>query len=350
MGHRPWATPVLHRLRSDLQLTLISVFGACAIVGIPPFAVYRFVTGNYVAGVFDSTLVAVIATVVVYAWKSASTNRPAFILALIISTGATTSGLLLGPSGLFWMYAVLMANFFLTDRIKATILSVVSLGILVAHGKAFESVAHMASFLATGLIVGVMAFIVAYRFELQREQLEELAIQDPLTGVHNRRAMEHELEIAVEAHKRTGANFGIAMVDLDHFKRVNDQYGHSAGDRVLVAFANLLRRSTRAVDRVFRFGGEEFVLLLPVEHSDGLRLASEDLRMTIAAQLRHPGGALTGSLGCAMLMADESWQSWLARADAALYRAKQGGRDRVVVDGHSDVADAPVLTKSRTIS
>jgi diguanylate cyclase (GGDEF)-like protein len=338
---------VLHRLRTDLQLTLITVFGACALVGVPPFAIYRFLSGDRVAGFFDLALVAVIAAVVVYAWRSADTRRPALVLVFINTIGATASGLLLGPSGLFWMYAVLASNFFLTDRLKATLLSATALAILVVHGKSFESGVHMASFLVTAVIVSVMSLIVAYRFAWQRQQLEELAIQDPLTGVHNRRAMEHELEIAVEAHKRTGGNFGLVMVDLDHFKMVNDQYGHSAGDRVLIAFANLIRRSTRAVDRMFRFGGEEFVLLLPVPHVGGLRLAAENLRLKIAAELRHPGGRVTGSLGCAMLMAGESWQSWLARADAALYRAKQGGRDRVVIDGHTDVADAPILTMSK---
>lgn len=331
---------MLRRLRSDLPLTLITVFGACALVGIPPFAVYRFMSGDVLTGVFDLVLVLTISLVLVHAWTAKDTRSAALALVLINTTGAVASGVLLGASGLYWMYAVLMSNFFLTDRRKATIIAVLALTILVAHGKSFSSVPHLATYIATCIVCCVMAFIVAYRYELQREQLQELSIQDPLTGIYNRRAMEQELAIAVETARRSGAKFGLLMVDLDHFKAVNDRFGHDAGDHVLVAFASLVRQSTRAADRAFRYGGEEFVVLLAGTPLTGLKLAAENLRQKVAAELRHEGGAITASIGGAMLQPGEAWQDWLHRADAMLYVAKQSGRNRVVIDGLDGATDA----------
>ena len=331
---------MLHRLRSDFHLTIITLFGGCAVFGILPFAIYRFISGNVIAGAVDAFLVLSISTAVVYAWRTGDTKRPGIFLSVVNTSGAMLVAAILGVPGLLWMYATLLANFFIVSRGLATILSAAALAILALHGKAFESRPQMVSFLATAALVSLFASIFAYRTETQRLQLELLATHDPLTGLHNRRAMEQELQIAIEVHKRDSMSFGLVMLDLDHFKRVNDQYGHNAGDRVLVAFADLIRQFTRKVDRIFRFGGEEFVLLLPSVEIAGLRAVTANLRRNIAAELRGPGGPVTISLGAAALNVNEDWHSWLKRADAALYRAKESGRDRAVVDGIEGVEAA----------
>ena len=331
---------MLYRLRTDFQLTIITMFGGCAVFGILPFAVYRFLSGNPIAGVVDTFLVLSISGAVVYAWRTGDTKRPGIFLATVNTSGSVLVAAILGVPGLLWMYTTLLANFFIVSRRLATILTAASLAILALHGKAFQSRSQMVSFLATASLVSLFAFIFAYRTETQRLQLEALATHDPLTGLHNRRAMEQELQIAIEVHKRNHVSFGLVMLDLDHFKRVNDQYGHDAGDRVLVAFADLIRKFTRKVDRVFRFGGEEFILLLPSVEILGLQTATANLRGNIAAELRGPGGPVTISLGAAVLNENEDWHSWLHRADSALYRAKESGRDRVVVDGAGDSGGA----------
>jgi len=182
------------------------------------------------------------------------------------------------------------------------------------------------------LVVSLFAFTFAARTETQRVRLESLATRDPLTGTENRRAMEEELLLAVESAARSGAAYAVVMLDLDFFKRINDQHGHDAGDRVLIAFADLVRHNTRKLDRLFRFGGEEFVLLLPGADPSALQRVTEQLRQRIAMELVGPGGPVTCSLGAAALLPGEGWPDWLARADAALYRAKQGGRNRVEID------------------
>ena len=295
--------------------------------------IYRLLTGTIVIGLIDAVLVLGISTAVIYAWRSGNTRRPGLFMVIIDTAGAIASSSIHGEAGRTWMYVALLSNFFLVDRRVAALFSALALLVLAVHGKSFETTPQMLSFLITAALVSLFAFIFAARTETQRLQLEVLATRDPLTGVDNRRAMERELQMAVETHKRNQTTFGLVMLDLDHFKRVNDQYGHDAGDRVLIAFADLLQKSTRKIDRLFRFGGEEFVLLLPGTDAAGLQIVTTNLLGRIAEELRGPAGPVTSSMGAATLKLDEDWHHWLARADAALYRAKEGGRNRAVIDG-----------------
>lgn len=323
---------MLHRLRTDFQLAIITLFGACAVFGILPLAVYRFLTGELLVGVVDTVLVSLIAVGVGYAWRTGDTRRPGVVVVVVTTVGGVMVTTLLGVEGLFWMYAVILANFLLVGRLLAVSLTAVALVALVAHGAAFDDFPQSISFLLSALVVSLFAFTFAARTETQRIRLESLASRDPLTGTDNRRAMEHELSLAVESAARSGAEYAVVMLDLDYFKRVNDQHGHEAGDQVLIAFADLVRRNTRKLDRLFRFGGEEFVLLLPGADARALQRVTEQLRVRIATELVGPGGPVTCSMGAAVLLAGERWPAWLARADAALFRAKQGGRNRVEID------------------
>lgn len=335
---------MFYRLRTDFQLAIITLFGACAVFGILPLAVYRLVSGQVLVGVLDVLLVTAITGGVVYAWRSGDTRRCGLALVFVTTLGATAVAMLLGVDGVFWIYPTAMANFFLVGRRLAVGLTLAALLALVIHGGAFQSVAQSFSFLLSAAVVSLFAFIFAARTDTQRVQLESLATRDWLTGANNRQAMEHELQMAVHANLRSPATYGLMMLDLDHFKRINDQHGHDAGDRVLVAFAELMRKSTRKVDRLFRFGGEEFVLLLPGAGVAELHKATVNLMERIRAELKSPAGAVTCSIGAAALLPGEEWPLWLARADAAMYRAKQGGRNRVEIDqGEHPPAPVPAL-------
>ncbi len=260
---------------------------------------------------------------------------------LIYSSGAIASAVLLGVVGLFWMYATILANFFLVSRRTAVTVTAVSLIILVAAGKGFENTPQIFSFVATTGLVSTLAFILANRTEAQRVELELLATRDALTGIYNRRAMTRELSIAVEANKRHSSlaeqatrqtsPISLIIFDLDNFKHINDERGHAEGDRVLVIFTLLISQCTRRIDHFFRYGGEEFVLLLPGVGMTELSVIAEKLRLKISSELRSAGEVITVSLGAAELRRDEGWQDWLRRADAALYAAKSSGRNCTVV-------------------
>ncbi|WP_324733756.1 GGDEF domain-containing protein [Pseudomonas paeninsulae] len=329
---------LLKRLRNDFQLSIITLMSLFGIMGISPYAVYRLAEGNYLVSAADTTIVFSTVCAVLYAWRTGDTVKPGIYLAIIFSLGATLIAINLGVNGLFWIYPLILFNFFMVSPGKAMVATVLVLSTLVGYallvpGTIFESSYQMMSFLVTGLLASVMTFIFAYRTRSQRDQLQILAIQDPLTGARNRRAMNEELKIAVSTHRRHGNSYGALVMDLDHFKQINDRFGHQAGDQVLVAFVDLIKCCSRQEDRLFRFGGEEFLLLLPNTDERGLKTASTHLQQQIAQSLPGPGGPVTVSIGGAILRDDEHWESWLERADQCLYQAKSAGRNRTIIDG-----------------
>ncbi|MCB9507413.1 MAG: GGDEF domain-containing protein [Myxococcales bacterium] len=174
-----------------------------------------------------------------------------------------------------------------------------------------------------------------------RARLEELIRVDPLTGLPNRVALEQQLDSFV-ARARESSPLGVVIVDLDHFKRLNDTHGHLAGDDALAAAASAIAATARTADVVARLGGEEFVVAAPMTGVDGARQLAERVRAAIA-DLKVVDGTvgLRASCGVATWRDGDSAAAMLARADSALRIAKRSGRDRVVVD--VDVADNELL-------
>lgn len=174
--------------------------------------------------------------------------------------------------------------------------------------------------------------IVAARTEELVEKnrlLEVLAVTDKLTGLYNRRKLDEVLDEELARARRYEVDLSIIMLDIDHFKRVNDTYGHGVGDEVLAALATLLHTHSRESDALVRLGGEEFVVVCRHSNAQQSLCAATKLREAIAAH-QFPGvGPVTASFGLATFRTDDTVASLLARADAGLYRAKTGGRNRV---------------------
>ena len=182
---------------------------------------------------------------------------------------------------------------------------------------------------------------------LMNARLQQLAITDPLTGLFNRRALEQALEQEVTRQKRSRRPFSLMMIDVDHFKMLNDAHGHATGDVVLKGIADAIQQTLRASDIVARVGGEEFVVLLldtELPHAD---TAADKVRLSVREQTfdggsTQPGGRVTVSVGVA------SWprhgdtaEAVLAAADKALYAAKAAGRDRVRSAAEDVATDEP---------
>ena len=171
-------------------------------------------------------------------------------------------------------------------------------------------------------------------FANQERKLALLARTDGLTGLDNRREFDIELAEHLARAKRFGGKVGLLMIDIDHFKAFNDRFGHQGGDLALRAIAVALVATLRDVDRPFRYGGEEFAVILPASDPEGARLTAERLRGRIAERViglaEGRKGNVTVSIGVAVYPdTDGGPESLVAAADAALYRAKEEGRDRV---------------------
>jgi diguanylate cyclase (GGDEF)-like protein len=182
------------------------------------------------------------------------------------------------------------------------------------------------------LITFVLGYIVVMRLV---RRLEHLSHHDALTGLLNRRAIEYLLDREDQRLQRFGDPVSVLLVDIDHFKRINDRLGHAAGDAVLCAVSRTLQAKAREVDRVARYGGEEFCILLPHTVDEGATQAAERLREAVN-QIDIPWGdehiavSISTGLACAT-EPGEKLQALLKRADEALYQAKAEGRNRVVM-------------------
>ena len=184
-----------------------------------------------------------------------------------------------------------------------------------------------------GLVFSILLYsvgIVLMVSERLRAELEHLATRDSLTGALNRRQMKESFETELLRCHRQHRDMGLLLIDLDHFKTINDTYGHQTGDQVLVDFVAGLNGLLRQSDQVARFGGEEFAVLLPDTSPQEALAAAERIRAACAAPKNGP--SCTVSLGVTHNLADtDTLDTMLARADAALYRAKAKGRNQVEV-------------------
>ena len=207
-------------------------------------------------------------------------------------------------------------------------------GFVITRGK---------KFLGTGLTSDVMAAILtierrqAKELAKTNERLHELTITDPLTGLHNRRHFDDVMDAELRRAQRDRQSVGLIMLDIDHFKKLNDKLGHQAGDETLRKVAGALQSCLRRPsDYCFRIGGEEFAVMAMDASTESISALAEKLRSKIE-ELRlpnpdHPLGMVTISAGAALSIPNsENTSQLFARADKAMYRAKSSGRNRVVL-------------------
>ncbi len=187
------------------------------------------------------------------------------------------------------------------------------------------------------------SLVYPLRNGLRYQEAVRSALTDALTGAGNRISLENVMNREFDLASRYDQPLSILMLDLDHFKRINDTYGHAAGDYVLKTVAKTLRAASRGVDMTFRYGGEEFVVLLNKTDMTGATITAERLRSTIAGlSIIHDGKEIpvTISVGVAALHKQETVHQFMERADRALYSAKRNGRNQVMM---ADPAAGPVL-------
>ena len=165
------------------------------------------------------------------------------------------------------------------------------------------------------------------------EKLQRLAITDGLTKLHNSRSFYSQLEVEVDRFNRYKHPLSLLLLDIDHFKEYNDNYGHLEGDKVLVRISQLIKACLRKLDTAYRYGGEEFTVILPETSGEEAVLVAERIRKTIQTEKFKPESAkelgITISIGVAQYAAEEQLSTFIQRADKAMYQSKQQGRNRV---------------------
>lgn len=315
------ANDILAEYRDHILLRLTQL----SLVLLVPFALDNLLRGRTLTGCATLTVMGIL---------TVNARRPPLISATWLSAPILASLLtaisLQGVAGLFWLYPALLLFFLVLDRHQALKVDL-ALIILVMPWSWFHlgwdlTTRALASALLTVLMISVFLSVVA----LLQARLQELALVDPLTGAYNRRHLEVCLRGAVERMRRYQTPCTLLALDIDHFKRINDELGHDAGDQVLRAVVELLTGRLRQIDLVFRTGGEEFVVLLGDTELPDAVLVAEELRRSVANSRLLADWRVTVSAGVASLEVSEECESWLKRGDLSLYRAKRSGRNRVV--------------------
>lgn len=306
---------------------------ACGAALLLPLAVYDFLHGRAIVGVILVCIVAMLAT---DAYALHRREPPPFPFAFLMIPAYAGVGIALatqGMQGALWSYPVVFLAFFVLPQRSANAIAIAlaTMGtMLLAMSQDAGTVwRYVLSMAFCFIVINVMLNIVT---SLQARLLRE-TITDSLTGAFNRRHLDAMLAEAVERHRRTGAPASMMLMDIDHFKGINDRYGHGTGDDALKGLVALVRSRRRKLDMLFRQGGEEFVLLLPGTPVAEARRLAEALRESIAHATIVRGETVTVSIGVGEVQARDHADSWLLRVDQALYRAKEEGRNRVIAVG-----------------
>ena len=305
------------------------ILSAVSAVLLLPFIVNHLLAQRYALGVL---IFATQLMLGVNAW-ALRRGRPApvpfWLMTVGFMLGVCGSIQGVGASGTYWAFPAVFVSYFVLQRKLALLLSV---GLtLVATSLAWQvlgtavGVRFGATLALTLVMINVVLNVVG---DLQRALVQQ-TLTDPLTGAYNRRHLAQQLALLTRPGSGVHGMNALLAIDIDHFKTINDQHGHAAGDAVLVALVDTLSARKRQSDMLFRTGGEEFVLLLPRTAARDAQQVAEDLRARIAATALLPGHAITVSIGVGPQQPQHSADAWLGAADRALYQAKHNGRNRV---------------------
>lgn len=249
-----------------------------------------------------------------------------------------------GTALLFASLGIFMLGIVFTGRARMVIIALNILDylicILVSHfypalvvphaGPAAKLIDLIVAFVLASVGLALLTLYISRVFEDNQKTLAELSVRDALTGVYNRRYLDDFLRKELESARQTGGHFYVLMLDIDHFKKINDAYGHGFGDHVLMATAGAMERILRKGDVVARYGGEEFVIVVfPNPELRGPEIA-ERIRQAVCALRFRRNVTVTVSIGMEKSRPDDSVESLLDRADQCMYQAKQEGRNRTV--------------------
>lgn len=303
------------------------MLSSAGVLGVLPFAIMRFLNDEFVIGILDSIIVGGLIGLAYYLYRTREVRLASLCLSLLCVAGMLATVYLNGPAQIFWAYPSMVAVFFLVRRHEAVVITTVaSIALLPALQPTMENVALATAFITIG-VTNAFAYAFATVARSQRDSLMQLATKDPLTGVGNRRALAETLETIVASSQRLNEPASLLLIDLDHFKQVNDTHGHAAGDQILISLTEVIKLRIRVSDSLFRIGGEEFVVVVDGQNIDKACQLAEQLRTLVEAGELAATSAVTISIGVAQLQTGEPGDTWLRRADEALYAAKRAGRN-----------------------
>ena len=295
------------------------------------FFLVRAIQGEFVVAALDFYFFVGVALGTAHIYRTGK-NRKASIFLIFFAYSAIIPVIYLtGIREVNWLFPIMAAAFYMLKPAEA--LSINTAGLVICLPKIISlwPTTELWLSLLPLILINIFCYMFAKLVWLQKEQLSELALLDPLTGISNRRALSENIDKLLLSQKRKKSVASMISFDVDHFKEINDTYGHLTGDQILVAISSKIKSRIRATDQLYRQGGEEFVIVaLDTEKDTALKLA-EELRQLIEKSELLKEKTITISFGVAELKNNETQVEWIKRVDSALYEAKISGRNTVRV-------------------
>jgi diguanylate cyclase (GGDEF)-like protein len=304
---------------------------ALATICIGPFIIVRIINKDWDLVLLNSIITIVMVSFFVFVYKTRKVDVARFYMSIFMMGAIIIDVIIRGATPLYWYYPCVLSIYYLTHFKTAFFICMVSiLSIMIAIYPDIPSI-EFVTILITGVLLNIFALLIFRSNKKIETQLNELATIDALTLTGNRRALENQLSELINKHHRSPYTLCLIIFDLDHFKSINDHYGHIAGDEVLIKICQLVKDNTRSFERLYRYGGEEFIIMPLQLTLPEAELIAEKLRKLVQSHTFLADIKITMSLGVAQYETDELAQKWISRADAALYRAKNEGRNKVML-------------------
>jgi len=319
----------------DIPDFLVKTTLGCSIVVILiliPFTINDLIQKWYLLG-FLTSLVGVVCAVNVWNGLRGEYNLAinTYFVAPAGAATITASLIKLGDIGSYWPFLLVLSFYFVLPEKRARIANLIAALILVPIAWFVLQHSIAVRFSAALLGASLFAFISVGEINRLHKRLRQQAMTDSLTGLHNRSLLRASLEQAISQSRRMDMPMALIMLDVDHFKSINDSQGHFVGDAVLKSLGEFLRTHTRSSDMVFRVGGEEFLILAYNTDQSNAASIAEKLKDEIAQLPLIPEQPVTASIGVTGLNPGMDLDTWMKACDEKLYRAKEEGRNRVVV-------------------
>lgn len=337
---------------TDLEFytRVMMVVALCGVSFGLPFGIYHLFWGNQLLSLILLPVVLLQLVALYLLRKNGFSRFAAWSIAFLQTAATTFFAFSVGLEASFWLFASGVANYYIVDRRVALIINAIACFLIAvfAMGDPAVAIRYSASF----IMINIFLYSFALQLEKKNELLDHMLTVDPLTLAGNRTALEEALRRVKSQFDRHQVPVSLIMIDLDHFKKVNDTHGHSEGDRVLNRIATLIKNRLRPTDSLYRFGGEEFIVITENTHLNQAAYLAEDIRRRIekSGDEHNPKSdtALTVSLGLAQLRETESADDWLGRADKTMYKAKAMGRNWICFD--ADVTEDQLGRSSGMVS
>ena len=321
--------PNFRILNRDIETSLYIFSLAISFISITGFGIYRLSTGNFSLSLIDFSVSLFLVYTLIQVLNRTFTDFHKYLLICVCMLGVIGVLYSIGSTAIYWAYPPITSSFFFMGLRKALPLNIFFISVVLAIIAPNVSLLQFFSIFVTLTLICIFGYIFSARTEYHNKKYVKLADLDPLTNLKNRRSLKQQLMQEIQYYENNIQQSSLLILDLDHFKKVNDIYGHTVGDQILIEFSKMLKKTVRETDSVYRYGGEEFVIIANNTRLKNAGKLAEYIRNLTENTIHIDNNPVTVSIGVAEVKKNDTDISWLHRADHALYRAKGKNRNLV---------------------